>query len=148
MANILKMARRNVLRSKRRTAITAASIMFAVFYACAMNAIQKGTWDNMINSVVSFYYGYAQVQSTAYWEDKSMNDAFSPDDRFAEIASNNKEIEDFVPRLESFALASHKNYTKGTLVIGVDPEKEDKLSNLSSRLVDGKYFEKHIGRNC
>ena len=52
--------------------------MFAVFYACVMDSIQQGTWDNMVNGVVNFYYGFAQVQTKSYWEDKSMNDAFIP----------------------------------------------------------------------
>lgn len=142
MANIFKMSRRNILRSRRRTFITAASIMFAVFYACVMDSIQQGTWDNMVNGVVNFYYGFAQVQTKDYWEDKSMNDAFIPGERFENIAEEIDEVEAFVPRLESFALASHGNYTKGTLVVGVDPEMENSLTQLESRVSAGSYFEK------
>ena len=142
MANLLKMSRRNIWRSKRRTAITAASIMFAIFYACSMDAIQKGTWDNMVNGVVNFYYGFAQIQTKAYWEDKSLNDAFEPGQEYKDIINQIEGVEAMVPRLESFALASHGNNTKGTLVIGVDPESENKLTQLESRLVDGQYFNK------
>ena len=75
---LFRLAWRNIWRNKRRTAITAASILFAVLFATFMEAIQKGAWGHMINSVVNYYYGYVQVHQKGYWEEQTIDKAFSP----------------------------------------------------------------------
>ncbi len=139
MFSIFKMAFRNIWRNKRRTLITATSIMFAVFFAVAMQSLQKGAWDNMVSSVINYYFGYAQVHKKGYWEEQSINKAFAVND---EITNTKKSpIEEYIPRIESFALASSGPRTKGTLVIGVDPELENSLTDLKEKLIKGTYFE-------
>ena len=61
MKQLIKLAGRNIWRNKRRTLITAASILFAVFFAVAIMSIQVGTWDHMVDSVVHYHFGYAQI---------------------------------------------------------------------------------------
>ena len=56
------------------------------------------------------------------------------------IINKEKKITSWTPRLESFALASSGERTKGMMVIGIDPEKENKLSNLSQKVIAGKYI--------
>ena len=51
---LLTLAWRNIWRNKRRTLITIASVAFAVFFAVAMQSIQKGVWDHMLDNVVNF----------------------------------------------------------------------------------------------
>jgi len=46
-----------------------------------------------------------------------------------------------VPRLESFALTSSEELSQGSLVIGIEPEAEDRLTGLSQKVVAGKYLE-------
>jgi len=43
--------------------------------------------------------------------------------------------------LESFALASSGNKTKGIILQGIDPVKDDKMTGLSSHLVKGVYLK-------
>jgi ABC-type lipoprotein release transport system permease subunit len=44
------------------------------------------------------------------------------------------------PRIESYALASFDDISKGCLTIGISPKDEDKITSLSSKLVSGQYF--------
>ena len=138
---ILKLAWRNIWRNRRRTFITAASIMFAVFFASFMEAIQRGAWDHMIGNVIKFYYGYAQVHQKGYWEEQNLDKAFPMNASLKQLESDIPEIKSVVPRIESFALASHGEITKGVFVVGVAPELEDRLTNLSTRLEEGNYLE-------
>ncbi len=68
---IIKLAWRNIWRNKRRTIITASSLMFAVIFGVLMRSMQLGTYDKMIDSVVRQYSGFIQVQNKAYWKDKT-----------------------------------------------------------------------------
>ncbi|MCP4440147.1 MAG: ABC transporter permease [Aureispira sp.] len=135
-----KLAWRNIWRNKRRTIITAASILFAVLAAVSMNSIQRGVWDNMINSVVNSYFGFAQIHTKGYWDDRSIDKAFAFDANLQSLPEDSKTLKTLVPRIESFALASSETMTKGALVIGVDPTLEDELTNLTSRIQEGEYL--------
>ncbi len=139
MRQILKLASRNIWRNKRRTLITAASILFAVFFAIAISSIQEGTWDHMVDSVVHYHYGYAQIHKQGYWDEKTIDNAFDPTLPF-EAAQDVPGIKQLVPRIESFALASHGTLTKGALVIGIDPLQEKELTGMDSRITQGTYF--------
>ena len=140
MSTIVKLAWRNIWRNKRRTSITVTSIVLAVLLSAFMVSIQKGAWDKMIDNVVNFYYGYAQIHTQGYWEDKSIDEAFTLDDQFLKDNEELSEVKALVPRLESFSLAAYGQQTTGVLVVGTEPSAEDKMTQLKSRLVEGEYF--------
>ncbi|MEL7118561.1 MAG: FtsX-like permease family protein [Bacteroidota bacterium] len=139
---LLKLAWRNIWRNKRRTYITAASILFAVLFASFMEALQKGVWNNTINNVVSSYMGYIQIHQKGYWEDQSIDKAFEFNDQFQQLSSSINEIEGAIPRLESFALAAANDLTSGALVVGISPEEEHELTQLKDRVDSGNYLMK------
>lgn len=133
----LKLAWRNLWRNKRRTIISISSVLFAVLFASVISAFQKGTWDHMVDNVVRYYLGYAQVHQQGFWDDQTLENSFEPQAVPASVKSQFS----MTPRLESFALASSGEITRGVLVVGIDPEKEDAMSSLKGRLTEGAYFE-------
>ncbi len=138
---LFKLAWRNIWRNKRRTYITAASILFAVLFATFMEALQDGAWKNMINNVVNYYYSYAQIHRNGYWDEQSIDKAFHVSDSLNSLLENLPNVKNTVPRIESFALASTGNKTKGVMVVGVEPATENSLTSLADRLVSGQYFK-------
>lgn len=137
---VLKLAWRNVWRNRRRTLITASSIAFAVLFSSFFDALEKGSWDNMIDNVVNFHYGFVQIHSKGYWKDRTINRAFSVDEKLAKLEKDVPEIKAIVPRIESFALVALGEQTVGVMVIGTDPASENRLTNLEGRLSSGTYF--------
>ncbi|NRB62815.1 MAG: hypothetical protein HRU40_07280 [Saprospiraceae bacterium] len=137
---LIKLAWRNIWRNRRRTFITVASILFAVLFSSVLESLQKGGWNNMINNVVNFYFGYGQIHQKGYWEEKDMDLALAIDDSINSISESIPQLDQIVPRMEGFALASTGDNTFGVMVVGVDPEKEDRLTALSERLVDGLFL--------
>ena len=137
---IPKLAWRNIWRNRRRTYITAASIMFAVLLGSLMESLQKGAWDNMISNVVNYYYSFAQIHQKGYWEDQKIDKAFLVPDNLLSSLERISNLNGGVPRLESFALAASENLTTGVLLVGTDVDSEDKLTNLSSRVSKGRYL--------
>ena len=136
---LFKMAWRNIWRNRRRTFITAASILFAVLFASFMDSLQRGAWDNMINNVVNYYFGYVQVHQDGYWEEQSIDKAFPLADSLEQVSAV-EGVEAVLPRLESFALAAAGETTSGVLVAGILPNVENKMTDLENRLVEGEYL--------
>jgi putative ABC transport system permease protein len=137
---LLRLAWRNIWRNKRRTIITASSIAFAVLFCGFMGAIQEGSWDHMINNVVSSYTGHLQIHQKGYWDNPSINDLMTMDEELSSVADMSEEIETVVPRLESFALVSTGEKTRGTMVVGIDPLKEDEFSKIREKVTEGSYL--------
>ena len=140
--NNLLFAWRNLWRNKRRTTITVTAIVVAVLMSTCMSSMQEGMYSKMIDNVVKFYSGYLQIHHNNYWESKSINDVYKPDERFYTVLDNVKDIVHYVPRVESFSLISTGENTKGGAIIGIDPELEDKLSELSKWIHKGEYLKK------
>ncbi|MBL4715934.1 MAG: ABC transporter permease [Bacteroidia bacterium] len=136
----LKLAWRNIWRNKRRTFITAGSILFAVFFAIGMRSMQFGTYDKSIENIVGFYTGYAQIHKLGYHDDPSINKCIEYTETLQNLSNNFGDEVTFIPRLESFALASYDIANKGVMLVGIDPEKEQTLTKLNKKLIDGDYI--------
>ena len=138
----IKIAWRNLWRNKRRTLITSASVFFAIFLALLMRGFQLGSYELMVYNIVHAYSGYFQVHSNGYWDDKIINNTFEYNPELVSTFGEVSEIASYAPRLESFALGSYETKTKGVMVNGVVPGKEDDLTGLKKKLVEGDYLTK------
>jgi ABC-type lipoprotein release transport system permease subunit len=103
--------------------------------------MQKGTFGNMIDKAVKLSTGYIQIHKNGYWEDQSINETFEFSDQIKNSFNNNKNVTYSIPRLESFALASSGNNTKGAIVKGTVPEIEDELNKYSDKIVKGEFLK-------
>lgn len=138
---IVKIAWRNIWRNRRRTLITAASIFFAVLLAVSTNALNRGTFNKMINDTVGFSVGFGQVMSKGYWDERSLNLAYTRSAELEETLKSIPQIDALVGRLESGVLASKGDQTKIVMVAGIDPVKEAQLTGLDQRVESGAYLE-------
>lgn len=136
----LKLAWRNIWRNKRRTVITVASVFFAVLLTVIMHSATTGLYEKMVNDIVSFSSGYIQVHQKGYWNERVIDNAFAEDAKLEKLLKEKPGIQAFVPRLESFALASSGEITKGVMVIGIVPGQESALTHLEKCIVKGNYL--------
>ena len=102
---IFKLAWRNIWRNKLRTAITLASIFFAVVLSSLMMSLKEGVYTNMIESGAGAFGGYAQIHSNGYWDEKSIDNSFELNDSLLGKLEKNELLEAALPRIESFSLA-------------------------------------------
>ena len=132
----IAIAWRNLWRNRRRTLITAASIFFAVLFAMVMRSLQLGSYDTMFRNAIESYTGYIQIQQEDFWEDRTVDNTFPLEQGLEEQLLSDENVIATVPRFESFALASSGPQTKGVLVMGIVPEKEQYLSKVTDKLVE------------
>lgn len=137
---LVKLAWRNIWRNRRRTMITLAAIFLAVVLSTMMMSLKEGVYESMIDTAVGDYMGYVKVNGNGYWEEKSLDYAMEYPDSVKDILQNTKGVSGVIPRIESFGLAVSDEFTKGSLVVGADPDIEEEFNHLSERVVDGEYF--------
>ena len=138
----IRLAWRNIWRNKRRTLLTAASIFLAVFLALIVRSLQTGLFDNLIQISIQSYTGHIQIHKKGFWDDRTIDNTIVYNDSLVTAVNRLKNVETTVPRLEYFALASSGMQTKGVMIIGTEPVKEDSLTRLSSKMVNGLYLDR------
>lgn len=136
---LIKIAWRNIWRNKRRSLITAASVLFALFFAVALRSLQLGIYDSMISNIVSVSTGYVQVHKNGFWEEKTIDNTFLGSDSIQDVLLQSKGVKGVIPRLESFTLASTGPSTKVAALVGVDFELESTHFNLDDGLKEGSF---------
>lgn len=139
-----QLAWKNLWRNRRRTLITAASVFFAVFFALVMRSFQLGTYDRIFKNIVESYTGYLQVQHADYFDESVIDNSFEFDQSLVDELESDPNIMSVIPRLESFALASAESRTQGVMVLGIDPEGEDEVTNIRNQIVKYKLSPEAI----
>jgi ABC-type lipoprotein release transport system permease subunit len=120
--------------------ITVSSIMFAVIFAMFLESIGRGSHNVAIDNMTRFHTGYIQVQDYRFEDQPSLDNAFLyTSEQQNMILSATESIEFLVPRIETFMLAAGEEITRGAMVLGIDPDMENRLNNLKDHLVDGSF---------
>lgn len=141
MVTYLKMAWRNLWRNKRRTFITISSVYFAVTTALYMRSMQVGSYEKMINNVVQMSTGMLQIHKDGFWNDQTIDKSFELTTELRNKLDNDKYISEYTGRISNFALVSYELQTKGVGVIGIETEKENRITKLKSKLIKGSYLK-------
>lgn len=137
---LIKFAWKNMWRNRNRTTITMAAVFFAVILSVLTTSLQEGVFDNLIKNVVSFYSGYIQVHKEGYWNEQILDNTFEGSNQLETKILQQTNVTAIAPRLESFALASSDSLTKGCMVIGIDPDKENSITDLRNKVIKGEYL--------
>lgn len=137
-----KLAWRNIWRNKKRSTITVLSVLIAVFLSLMMRSMQLGMYKHMIDNVVGSYSGYIQIHGKGYWNERSIDNAIPSEAEFINKIESIKGVNAVLPRLENFGLLSAGELTKVISINGVVLEEEQKIQDLSARLIHGKLFSK------
>lgn len=103
--------------------------------------MQEGQYDNMIDNVVKFYSGYLQVQDTAYWDERTLDNSFEETSDIKQQIEGIEDVSLVSNRVESFALAANGARSKPAMVMGIEPEAEDQITNLSKKIKSGTFLK-------
>ncbi|MAE08977.1 MAG: ABC transporter permease [Bacteroidetes bacterium] len=143
---LLSISWRNIWRNKVRSLVIIFSIALGIFAGVISGAFFKGMADQRIQKVIKTELSYIQVH----------NPGFEQTSDFANFISNAEEIDDSILKIPNVvgvsrrmsieSMAASAETASGVLISGIFPEDEKTVTSISSKLIDGKYFE-GIARN-
>ncbi|WP_158858860.1 ABC transporter permease [Lunatibacter salilacus] len=137
---LFKMAFRNIWRNKRRTLITATSIMFAALLTISLTSIETGMWEKMLNSMVEQTTGHIQLQTEDYFDEPVLDHAFSLSKETTQKLLEDPAVLQVNPRLQNFVLSSFEERTRPVLITGVYPQREAAMTGLDEKIIAGEYL--------
>ena len=140
MAGTTKLAWRNLGRNRRRTLITASALILGTALCVATYALMDGMLLSMLQALTRYDLGHLQAHQTHYLERRTI-DLTLP--RAAEVErriSAAPGVQAVAPRVYGFALASHARKSRGVQLVGLDPQREPRVTELHKRVVRGAFL--------
>jgi putative ABC transport system permease protein len=137
----LRLARRGLRRNLRRSLITLSAIATGLAALVFLWGYVDGTNRQMIGNITGYLTGHLQVHQRGYHDDPTLDLTFDRADALMARFDKQGRIAAIAPRVESQALASGAEKTRGVMVIGVDPERERRVTTLHRALKQGAYLD-------
>lgn len=144
MANLIKIAGRNLLRYKRRTLLTLSLIVIGVLFVTAFMAVTGSFKNMMIGQITDSFLGHIQIHRKGYLAaidnlPLTMNLKPQAFRKVETILSETEQVEAYSPRVKFGAMFSNFVETTSIRLNGVDPEKEARtVPLLLSRIREGE----------
>lgn len=142
MKNIIKISFRNLLRSGRRTILTASLITIGVMFVLIYAALSGSFKAYMVGQVTDSMLGHIQIHKKGYIAsvdnlplDKNINE--KQIDKIKELLDSNELIESYTFRLKLGAMFSNYVASTGIRLNGIDPKNEALTLPLFSSRLDG-----------
>jgi ABC-type lipoprotein release transport system permease subunit len=141
-----RVAWRNLWRNSHRTWITASGLAFGFFAAVVIVGLTDGMSAELVENGTRLMVGQVQIHAEDYLPERNMHRTIGAYDgvdveALLDRIEAHPEIENAAPRLFGGGLLSSGEQTKAGLLLGLDPEREARVTTLLSTLVAGRLPE-------
>lgn len=143
MANIWRIAARNLFRYKRRTLLTLSLIVLGIMFVTIFIAVTGSFKTMMIGQITDSSLGHLQIHRQGYLAaidtlPLTMNLKPQAMKKIEKALQDIPEIESYSPRIKFGGMFSNFTETTNIRINGVDPERELKtVPLLTSRITEG-----------
>ena len=140
-SSLATMAWRNLWRNRRRTYITLSAIVFGVFLAVIMMAMQDRNWADMIRLAARLGAGHVTIQHPEYLDTPTLTRTVQGTDTVKRLAADDPHVIRVVERITGFTMLATARENVGAGFIAVSPEQEDdETLSLIEAIVEGEFF--------
>lgn len=135
---LARLAWRNVLRNRRRSAITIASIAIGLTALTFLWAFIDGMNRQMIENSTRYLAGDAQVHLKGYHDDPTLDLTMPDAAPVLQAVQADAGVAAASLRMEGRALASRGEKSRGVVMVGVSPTEESEVTRLFSAVFRGR----------
>jgi len=137
---ILKLAYRNLLRNRWRTGLSVAGVALAVAMLVWTLAYMEGFTSELIRGATSLDLGQIQIHNSEYVDKPQIRHALDWDPELLTRLESDPSVVAATPRVRAFGIVGHESRSVVTSIVGVDPEREPRVSLVKKGLKSGRWF--------
>ncbi len=139
MKYLFSIAFKNVIRYKRRTALTALVLLFGIMIFIVMAGLLKGFDDKSFENQIQFETGDFKIRSGVFDEDSPLEISnFIKNYMAAEnILKTKPYVKSYTERLSFTADLDNGKSTSPIIVIAINPEREDSVFTTTNFIIKG-----------
>ena len=135
------MGLRNLSRRRFRTLLTVLMIFGGTVAMVFSVGLSEGVYGNMTDLATRTYTGHFQVTAQGYKDKPSLFKTVKEPEKALSALEGSPLVAGLTGRVEAGGLLSHGSRTVGLQVVGMDPEKEPKVTTLARSLKQGRWLE-------
>lgn len=132
---------RNVWRSRTRSLVIISAIALGVFAGVYTIAFMFGWVNQRVDNVINTEVSHIQIHQPDYLQTNEVNDYITDINSIKENIESNANIAGVSTRLIVTCMISSAETGSGVQLVGINPENEQKVTNLHTKIIDGAYFE-------
>ncbi len=132
---------RNIWRNPRRTTIILIAVSIGVWSMIALGALWQGMVDQMIKNGISTMTGHIQIHQKDYRSDPAIENSIRCPDEVEKVLSERlPEGTVWASRIRVSAVAANARHSAGVTVVGIDPDREARVSFIGSAVKQGRFL--------
>lgn len=139
--SLVKLAWRSLQRQRRRTALLIAVVAYATFTILFFWGFTDGFLVSILQGQAKLVFAPVTVTTPAYHDDPDPVHALPDLDRVLAAVRDAPGVDASAPRVELAALLRSPYASRGVLLRGVDPTREPRVSDVPSRIGEGRMIE-------
>ena len=142
MKTLLMIAWRNVWRNKLRSSIVIASVVLGIWSGLFIMAMVSGMNDQRLSSFINPNLSHIQIHNAGFQENFDKKDTIIGSNTLLKEIDTMSHVTAYTKRLvlQGMASTAHGNY--GVKIMGIFPDKEKNVTDISEKLVQGTYLYK------
>ncbi|MBM3326412.1 MAG: ABC transporter permease [Calditrichaeota bacterium] len=138
---LLLIAWRNIWRNFKRSGIIIVSIAFGIWAGVFTIALSLGMVNQMVEDALRTYISHIQIHKPGFRQRREVKLVIPAGREIAAQLGQAPSVQGAAPRSVVAGMAGSPTSTNGVQIIGIDPQAEAKVTDISERLIDGEYFE-------
>jgi len=138
---LIKVAWRNIWRNKTRSVVIITAVVLGLWGGIFSDAFMQGMADQQIYSTIHTETGHIQLNAPGFLVNHDMQLHLDQAANLVKAIREYPETKAATSIVQVTAIASTASSSSGIMVNGIDPGTHTLVSDLSSLLVEGDYFE-------
>ena len=137
----VRLAWRNLWRNPRRTGVILTAVCIGVWSMIFLGSLMRGIMQGMIDNGISTLTGDVLIQHQAYPRDPSVANSL-PDSTALDqaLAAALPEGSRTAKRIRVSAVVSNARHTSGVKLVGIEPEREARVSFIGTSPIQGSLL--------
>ena len=140
-------ATRNVLRNRKRSAITIGGTAFAIAAYVFLYGYLDGFGEQIVDNATRYVTGHLQLEREGFRRDLAPELAFTDPETVLRAIEQVPGVEAAAPRIQAQALASSASKSEGIRLFGIDPLREPRLTFIHRTIVEGQALQRGADRD-
>ncbi len=139
-----RLAWRNLWRSRRRTLITLASIMFGLLLSITFTSMSDGSYSKLIDSAARAGLGHVTLQPQGFRDRPGNNLYLKEINSLVEAVRADEDVETAQVRVFGQAMVATAADTAGVAFAAIDPQAEGESFNLFDHIKEGRAVQSMV----
>lgn len=140
MKILIKIAGRNIWRSKKRSLIIISAVSIGLWAGIFMMAFYNGMIEQRINSAIAGELSHIQLHNPELRKDYDIKYDIPKGKKILQTIHQNNQTKAAAGRIIIKGMIASASGSNGITINGIMPTEEQKLTNLSGKIIKGNYF--------